>query len=71
MNPGIKDKIFNDNENDCVIPSETRNLLQSRLPFNPVKHCHIERSRDTYPVAKPLNKVQATINPNQSKTPKK
>ena len=31
MNPGIKDKISIDN--DCVIPSETRNLLSSRLTF--------------------------------------
>ena len=54
MNPEIKDEILNDNENDCVIPSETRNLLQSTLPFNTVKPCHIERSRDTYTVGYPL-----------------
>ena len=26
-------------------------LLRSRFPFNPVKPCHVERSRDTYEVS--------------------
>jgi hypothetical protein len=33
-----------------VILSLPKYLLQSRLTFNLVKPCHIERSRDTYKV---------------------
>jgi hypothetical protein len=37
MNPETKDKFPINHDNDCVIQRETRYLLSSRLPFNPVK----------------------------------
>jgi len=54
MNPEIKDNFSINHDNDGVFPSETRKLLQSRLPFNTVKPCHIERSRETFEVGIPI-----------------